>query len=72
MTAIKLEREQTKRLTLKVLFIGDGSPTKNVRRIWLAFPLYPCSHFVHPFANEVIKSGSVSLSTLQDPSSARN
>jgi len=29
--------EQTKRLTLKVLFTGDGSPTKNVRRIWLAF-----------------------------------
>lgn len=37
MTAIKLEREQTKRLTLKVLFTGDGSPTKNVTRIWLAF-----------------------------------
>lgn len=33
MTAIKLEREQTKRLTLKVLFTGDGSPTKNVTRI---------------------------------------
>jgi hypothetical protein len=37
MTAIKLECEQTKRLTLKVLFTGDGSPTKNVTRIWLAF-----------------------------------
>jgi hypothetical protein len=34
MTSIRLEREQTKRLTLKVLFSGDGSPTKNVRRIW--------------------------------------
>ena len=34
MTSIKLEREQTKRLTLKVLFTGDGSPTKNVPRIW--------------------------------------
>ena len=34
MTSIRLERERTKSLTLKVLFTGDGSPTKNVRRIW--------------------------------------
>lgn len=34
MISIQLEREQTKRLTFKVLFTGDGSPTKNVRRIW--------------------------------------
>lgn len=34
LTSINLEREQTKKLTLKILFSGDGSPTKNVRRIW--------------------------------------
>lgn len=33
-TSIRLEREGTKRLTLKILFTGDGSRTKNVRRIW--------------------------------------
>lgn len=38
MVSIQLEREQTQRLTLKVLFTGDGSPTKNVRRIWLVLP----------------------------------
>ncbi|KAL1849170.1 hypothetical protein VTK73DRAFT_9929 [Phialemonium thermophilum] len=32
---IRLEREQEKRLTLKVMFTGDGSPTKNVQRIWI-------------------------------------
>jgi hypothetical protein len=32
--SIELEREQTKKLSIKVLFTGDGSPTKNVRRIW--------------------------------------
>ncbi|CZR68664.1 uncharacterized protein PAC_18563 [Phialocephala subalpina] len=36
LTSIALEREQTKRLTLKVLFTGDGSPTKNLRRIWIS------------------------------------
>ncbi|RDW85361.1 hypothetical protein BP5796_03686 [Coleophoma crateriformis] len=35
MTSIKLEREQTKQLTFRVLFTGDGSPTKNVPRIWI-------------------------------------
>jgi len=43
-TSIQLEREQTKKLTLKVLFSGDGSPTNNVRRIWFVpfpFPRYP-------------------------------
>jgi hypothetical protein len=34
MTSIELERTQTKPLSFKVLFTGDGSPTKNVRRIW--------------------------------------
>ncbi len=34
LTSIELERQQTKRLTFLVLFTGDGSPTKNVRRIW--------------------------------------
>ena len=32
--SIELEREQTKKISLRVLFTGDGSPTKNVRRIW--------------------------------------
>ncbi|KAH8652255.1 general substrate transporter [Xylariales sp. PMI_506] len=36
MTSIKLEREQTKHLSWKALFTGDGSPTKNIQRIWLA------------------------------------
>ena len=40
MISIQLEREQTQRLTLKVLFTGDGSPTKNVRRIWLVLPSF--------------------------------
>ena len=42
-TSVKLEREQKKTLTLKTLFTGDGSPTGNVRRIWLA-PLLPYLH----------------------------
>jgi MFS family permease len=35
-TSIALERDQTRRLTLTTLFTGDGSPTKNVHRIWLS------------------------------------
>src|ERR1700709_1255262 len=34
MDSIALEREQTKTLAPVTLFTGDGSPTKNVRRIW--------------------------------------
>jgi MFS family permease len=36
LSSIELERTQTKSLSLKVLFTGDGSPTKNVRRIWIS------------------------------------
>jgi hypothetical protein len=32
--SIQLEREQTEKLSLKIMFKGDGSPTKNVRRMW--------------------------------------
>lgn len=32
--SIELEREQTRKIDTKVLFTGDGSPTRNVRRIW--------------------------------------
>ncbi|KAK5121190.1 hypothetical protein LTR85_005674 [Meristemomyces frigidus] len=36
MESIALEREQTKPLAPMTLFTGDGSPTKNVRRIWIS------------------------------------
>lgn len=32
--SIELEREQTEKLSLKIMFKGDGSPTHNVRRMW--------------------------------------
>jgi hypothetical protein len=60
MTSIKLEREQTKRLTIGVLFTGDGSPTKNVRRIWLAFPIsFSFLLFSVKLLTTFVNSGSV-------------